>query len=96
MNKNSARIIFVIVLIAILASLMAACSPSEIIHSAANAAYSGSDPATKQTVNASPRLEGCSLSERQGIINRIQGDEGLTVDEYLDSQMLAFDCIAGY
>ncbi len=60
--------------------------------SAAACSTNDSTPATKMWVNQSPRISSCAMGDRQAILN--QADETMSVDDYLDSVLSAYSCIA--
>ncbi len=95
------KIVFVIVLFVILLAV-AAFSGFGInnqpvnfaVHAASDQIGSGTAMVSKATVGNSPRVAGCDLSSRQLLINLISRDEQQTVDQWLDSHMEDYGCIA--
>ena len=62
----------------------------------------GSNAATTIAVNASPRIDACTMGSRQIVLNAITADVtanneqplSITVDAWLDSKLGTFACIA--
>ena len=100
MNTN--RTILVVVVIAILAALLSACSGNALTDAEklyAGATANGS--VTRMTINASPRPDGCQFHVKQHILNQFDkeaGEKGIiettTTDAWLDQHMKQFPCIA--
>ncbi len=82
MAKKSVRIVFVIVLIAIVSMLVSACS------SQVTAA-----PVSKIGVMFSGRIGSCSMDEQQVMLNAVPENAMMTVDQWLDGQAAGHACI---
>jgi hypothetical protein len=98
MNTN--RFYTIVVVITIVAALLTACNPAEMVNIAVQAAPDTSTTAI--SVSMHPRIEGCSISARQILINTVRGEIaanqnqpiGISTNDWLDSKMLDFPCIA--
>jgi hypothetical protein len=97
MTTKFATRIIVLMTIAFFAFSLSGCA-KEI----ASAAYSNSDTTTRMTVNFNTRINGCSASSQQIILNEVNsqvnanGGQPLSIstDEWLNGQMARFGCIA--
>lgn len=91
---------FVVVLFvfALLSMALSACNPTE----AFTVQASGEGAANAGTVRISERIEGCDFSSKQLLLNAANAEtnqdtgaiDGVTLDQWLDSQMSTFSCIA--
>lgn len=89
---KSTRLVIVVILASV---LLSACgSLTETIDAVSSAAYDGSKPASVQLLSISPRVEGCGMSEKQGLINHLNSSQdSLTMDQWLDARMPSYSCI---
>ena len=94
------RFFFFVIVLFVLASLLSGCN-MEDVQKATNAG-DGSNAATAIAVNASPRMDACTMGSRQIVLNAITADVNanneqplsITVDAWLDSKLSTFTCIA--
>ncbi len=109
MNTNITRKIFILIIIAIIASALSACSgqaTKDVVKLVVAANSDGSVKASHSTVQYNPRNT-CGLSSGTLVLNAIEADLkaaseaagktitelDLTTDQWLDNHMAQFTCI---
>ncbi len=97
MTTYTRKFIVTLFIIAILASMLSACSPAQLI--AAAQGDTGSAASYGKNVNASPRISTCDFSSKQNLLNEANGQsddeaQSTTVDAFLDARMPKYTCIA--
>lgn len=93
------RIVTLFVIV-ILSAMLAACGEATSLTNLV--AGAASDAVTAQSVRTSPRVSACDFSSKQNLLNAVNAElnqstgvvDGVTLDDWLNSKMSSFGCIA--